>query len=70
MPSREVLLELRKIRPGVKVIVTTAYGRDHALAAVDAEKSCPYTRKPYQISELTDLILKTCQDKATFAATE
>jgi two-component system, cell cycle sensor histidine kinase and response regulator CckA len=69
MSGSEILAELRKIRPGVKVILTTAYGRDHATAVMGAEQSCPYVRKPYQINDLTDTIRRTVEDRRTKLAT-
>jgi CheY-like chemotaxis protein len=56
MSGPEVLAELRKVRPEVKVILTTAYGRDRALAAMGDEQSYPYVRKPYKINDLTTLL--------------
>ena len=56
MSSREVLTQLRELQPDVKVIVATAHGRDHALAALGGEQSSSYIRKPYQLRELTDLL--------------
>jgi PAS domain S-box-containing protein len=60
LSGREVLSRLREIRPPVKVIITSAYGRDQALTMVNAEPSQPYIRKPYRVNELLDLIRETC----------
>jgi CheY-like chemotaxis protein len=60
MSGPEVMAELRKIRPEVKVILTTAYGRDRALAVMGDEQSYPYIRKPYKINDLTDLFQVVC----------
>jgi PAS domain S-box-containing protein len=64
MSSREVLEELKAIQPAVKVITTSAYGRDTALEALGVQQSLPYIRKPYQLSEVTDLIRRTCSYQA------
>ena len=56
MTGREVLEELRRIRPDVKVIITTAYGQDSALKAMGDQQSWLYIRKPYRLSEVTDLV--------------
>jgi PAS domain S-box-containing protein len=61
LSGREVLEKLREVRPTLKVIVTSAYGRDQALATVNGELTQPYIRKPYRVNELLDLIRKTCQ---------
>jgi nitrogen-specific signal transduction histidine kinase/CheY-like chemotaxis protein len=60
MSGREVLHELRKTRPAVKVILTSAYGRDHALEAVGGDQSEPYIRKPYQLDQLAETIRRIC----------
>jgi CheY-like chemotaxis protein len=60
LSGREVLQKLREIRPDVRVIVTSAYGRDRALETVNGSAYQPYIRKPYRASELLDLIRKTC----------
>ena len=58
MSGAEVLRELRRIRPDIKVILTTAYGRDRALAEVVERESVFYLRKPYHINDLTALFRK------------
>jgi two-component system, cell cycle sensor histidine kinase and response regulator CckA len=60
LSGREVLDELKKIQPTVKVILTSAYGRERALGAFDQEPAQSYIRKPYRLAELTDLIQRTC----------
>ena len=46
MSGREVLGELRRMRPSIKVVLSTAYGRDRALADVSERESVYYLRKP------------------------
>jgi PAS domain S-box-containing protein len=60
MTGREVLEELRRLRPDVKVIITTAYSQDTALKTLGGQQSWLYIRKPYRISEVTDLIRSAC----------
>jgi two-component system cell cycle sensor histidine kinase/response regulator CckA len=60
MSGREVLEELRRIRPDVTVVLTTAYSQDTALTALGGRQSWLYIRKPYQLSELTRLLQKAC----------
>ena len=60
-PGQEVLAELRRIRPGVPVILTTAYSREMALATVGGPQSWLYLRKPYPFSELEALLGDACQ---------
>jgi two-component system, cell cycle sensor histidine kinase and response regulator CckA len=64
MSGREVLDDLRRIRPEVKVILTTAFGRDQAFSAIGRHHVSGYVRKPFQLSELTSLLRKVCLEKS------
>jgi signal transduction histidine kinase/CheY-like chemotaxis protein len=61
--GREVLGELRRIRPDLKVIVTSAYGKDQALSAMGELQPWLYIRKPYQFAELVELLRKVCSQR-------
>ena len=63
MPGRDVLKEMRRIRPGVKVVLTTAFNKDRALSSIEEQNPWGYVRKPYQFGELISLLRKACQDK-------
>ena len=54
--GREVLEELRRVQPEVRVILTTAYGRDRAVDAMGGDPSLLYLRKPYRIGELIEML--------------
>ena len=54
--GQEVLDELRRIQPEVKVIITTAYSRDWALTKVGEQQHWHYIRKPYSFGELMGLL--------------
>jgi two-component system, cell cycle sensor histidine kinase and response regulator CckA len=56
--GQEVLGELRRIQPGVKVIVTSAYSQDWARSAIGAPEPWLYIRKPYRFEELMGLLQK------------
>jgi two-component system, cell cycle sensor histidine kinase and response regulator CckA len=56
MPGREVMEEMRRVQPDIKVIVTTAYSEDRAASAVGGEHRWHFIRKPYQLCELTGLL--------------
>jgi PAS domain S-box-containing protein len=58
MPGREVLSELKRIRPEVKIVVTTAYSQDAASASLDKAQVWTFIRKPYQIADLVELLNK------------
>jgi two-component system, cell cycle sensor histidine kinase and response regulator CckA len=60
MTGREVLEELRRLRPDLKVIITTAYSRDTALKALGGQHAWFYIRKPYRAVELVDLLQDIC----------
>jgi PAS domain S-box-containing protein len=60
----EVLGELRRIQPNVKVILTSAYSRDRV--PVGAQRAWFYLRKPYNFSELRDLIRNVFLDQNNF----
>ena len=51
-PSHEVAAEARRIRPDVRVILTTAYSREVAAAAFADVRIDGYLRKPYRIEDL------------------
>jgi PAS domain S-box-containing protein len=63
MSGREVLEELQRIQPGVKVILTTAFSQARALSSIAEQHLWGYVRKPYQLSELTSLLRKACLDE-------
>jgi len=59
MSGSEVLGELRRIRPDLKVILTSAYSQDWAQGLI-GEQPSSFLRKPYHFSELMDLIRNVC----------
>jgi two-component system cell cycle sensor histidine kinase/response regulator CckA len=61
MTGREVLEELRRLRRDVKVVITSAYGREVALKALGGPESWLYIRKPYQALELVEMLRDVCQ---------
>jgi len=63
MSGKEVLETLRKIRPSIKVVLSTAYGRDRAFREITEPESVYYLRKPYKIDELTALLRKVCMEE-------
>jgi CheY-like chemotaxis protein len=64
MPGSEVLDELRRIQPKVKVILTTALTQEKAHSLLGKQPAWGYIRKPYQLSELASLLRKAL-DKQT-----
>jgi two-component system, cell cycle sensor histidine kinase and response regulator CckA len=60
MSGQEVLGEIRRIQPGAKVIVTSAYSQDWARTTIDSSEPWLYIRKPYRFEELMGLLEKVC----------
>jgi two-component system, cell cycle sensor histidine kinase and response regulator CckA len=60
MSGREVFAELRRIRPDVKVILTTAYSEDTALLNIGDQRPWRFIRKPYGLAELAEVLRNAC----------
>jgi PAS domain S-box-containing protein len=60
MSGQNLLAELNQIRPGVKVILTTAYSRDIAFSSMGKQPPWSYIRKPYQFGEIVSLLRMAC----------
>jgi len=56
----EVLQELRRLRPDIRVIIATAYSRDTVSKELGGTQRWEYLRKPYRISELAELLGTEC----------
>jgi two-component system, cell cycle sensor histidine kinase and response regulator CckA len=54
--GREILGELQQIRPDVKVIITSAYGRDRVRNSLAGLRGWSYVQKPYRLGELGNLL--------------
>jgi two-component system, cell cycle sensor histidine kinase and response regulator CckA len=61
MSGPEVFAELRRIRPNVRVILTTAYSQDMALTAFGGKRTWGFLRKPYLLDDLWTLVRDACQ---------
>jgi CheY-like chemotaxis protein len=57
--SPEVLEEARRVWPGVKVILTSAYSREMATASFGARQLQGFIRKPFQLDSLVRLLGET-----------
>jgi PAS domain S-box-containing protein len=62
LSGREVVRELHRIQPDVKLIITTAYSQDWAWEAAGGREAWFYIRKPYRFDELEGLLRKACLD--------
>jgi DNA-binding NarL/FixJ family response regulator len=57
--SREVLEEVGRTRPAVKVILTSAYSREMASQSLDTVQVKGFIRKPFQFGDLMQLLSET-----------
>ena len=52
LSGQTVLTELRRLRPHIKVIVTTAYSKDTAATSLGGRDGWSFIRKPYRLADL------------------
>jgi two-component system, cell cycle sensor histidine kinase and response regulator CckA len=64
MSGREALQELRRIRPGVKVILTSAFSEGEVLSSIGEQDPWDYLRKPYRVTDLTSLLGKVLSEQS------
>ena len=57
--SPEVFTEAQRIRPEIKVILTTAHDREAATNSFDAPQLKGFIRKPYQFADLVQLLAES-----------
>lgn len=63
----EVAKTLRRIRPGIQIVLTTAYSQDAALLEFDGDKPRYFIRKPYKIDELVQLLRVAAHHQTAYA---
>jgi PAS domain S-box-containing protein len=59
IPSREVISEAGRIRPQVKVLLTSAYSREMAGPAGEMSHVKGFIRKPFRLPDLVELVRET-----------
>jgi nitrogen-specific signal transduction histidine kinase/CheY-like chemotaxis protein len=57
LSGEEALPELRKLRPGIKVLVSSGYSEDAALALFDGQRVSGFLQKPYTSSKLAESVI-------------
>src|SRR5215469_16551430 len=62
LSGREVLSEMRRIRPNVRVVLTTAYS-ENSWRSQGEPPFWGFIRKPYQVNELVDLLREACGEE-------
>jgi len=60
--GRELFDELCRIRPGVKVILSTAYAQETAMRGFEGRDVWGFIRKPYRTDELVKLLQRVSQE--------
>jgi CheY-like chemotaxis protein len=63
MSGPDVFVYLKRIRPDVKVIVTTAYSQSTVLNAINERDLWAFIRKPYHLADLSALIGRACSER-------
>jgi DNA-binding NtrC family response regulator len=58
-PSSEVVAEAQRIRPGVTVVLMSAYSRGMAPPSLNVPEVKGFIRKPFQMSDLVQLLRDT-----------
>lgn len=58
----DVLIKIKELRPSTKVIMMTAYGSSDIKEKAKARGSLYYIEKPFEISQLRELILKALNE--------
>ena len=56
MEGKDVFEGVRRIRPDIKVILTTAYSEEMAISAIGGQHDWAFIRKPYRITELAKML--------------
>jgi PAS domain S-box-containing protein len=57
--SSDVIAEATRIRPEIKIILTTAYSRETATPTMNAPQLAGFIRKPFQLGDLVQLLRDT-----------
>lgn len=57
--SREVLEEAQRLRPGIRVVMTSANSKEAARESVSLAQSLPFIRKPFQLRDLVAMLRET-----------
>jgi PAS domain S-box-containing protein len=58
-PSREIIAEAQRIRPAIKIILTSAYSREMVAHSLDSPAVRGFIRKPFQLADLVHLLRDT-----------
>ena len=59
--SREVFEEAQRLRPGLKAVLTSAYGKERVKATFSGLRVEHFIRKPFQLVDLVRLLQDVCR---------
>lgn len=68
MSGEETLPELRKIRPGVKVMVSSGYSESETMKLFRGQRVAGFIQKPYTSGRLADLVKAAIEDVSQTSA--
>ncbi len=63
MSGKEVLMQMRKINPKVKVILSSGYSEEEANRQIGNVKATAFIQKPYRVNTLLSLVRKVLEMK-------
>jgi CheY-like chemotaxis protein len=66
MPGRDVLRELRRVRSGVPVVITSAYSQSWAQTTIEGQEPWHYIRKPYHLTDVIRLLSSVCERRPKY----
>jgi len=59
IPSWEVLREARRLRPGIKIILTSAYCRDYVWRYFEGRAIDGFLEKPFDLGDVLGMLQET-----------
>ena len=52
--GEEALIEMRRIEPDARILLTSGYSEDEAMHRIAARRGVAFLKKPYQLDELVE----------------
>jgi DNA-binding NtrC family response regulator len=63
MPSQEVLQDAYRIRPDLRIVVTSAYSKETVDARLSGLRAHHFVRKPFHLDDVVHLLRDTMPQK-------
>lgn len=67
-PSEELLREAKRIRPDMKIILTSAYQREMVMDRIESPQIRGFIRKPFQLNDVVQLLREVLASQAERAS--